>query len=157
MTGDDSTPDPYQCFVDSDIVGENVGEWKIGVRQLLPTELDSYPNVASLPTSVPGNPLCILKLITGQILCFLNNNARKSSVFRLSVYVFSIFLSKLHLHFSFLDEWKENKEFNQDYVLYPVELTCAYTESGSSVIKKDGVKVQAFYISLVELYKPTYH
>lgn len=39
-------------------------------------------------------------------------------------------------------EWKENKIFNQDYVLYPVEINCAYTEPGSSVIKSDGVKVK---------------
>ena len=43
---------------------------------------------------------------------------------------------------SLSDQWKENKEFNQDYVLYPVELSCAYTEPGSAILKNDGVKVR---------------
>lgn len=55
LTGDDIEPDPYQCFVDGDIVGDNVGEWKIGVRQLLPSELDLYTSIATLPSQVPGN------------------------------------------------------------------------------------------------------
>jgi len=56
MTGDDTDPDPYQCFIDSDIVGDNIGEWKIGVRQILSSELNMYTSKSSLPIQVPGKP-----------------------------------------------------------------------------------------------------
>lgn len=54
LSGDEETPDPYQCFVDADIVGDDVGVWKIGVRQMLQSELNSYTTKTDLPNSVPG-------------------------------------------------------------------------------------------------------
>ncbi|KAH3869676.1 hypothetical protein DPMN_032846 [Dreissena polymorpha] len=84
--------DPYTLFVDKDVVGNDMGSWKIAVRQLLPHEINEYPDVASLPDTVP-------------------------------------------------DEWKTNKLFTQDYQLFPVVMSCAFTRKGSSIIQTDGVKV----------------
>ena len=51
--GGNGVVDPYSCFVDSDIVGENVGMWYIGVRQLLVPELNIFISCSYLPLAVP--------------------------------------------------------------------------------------------------------
>ncbi|KAL4239324.1 hypothetical protein ACF0H5_000141 [Mactra antiquata] len=51
--GDDNTPDPYTCFVSSDIIGTNTGMYYIGVRQLATQELNWYKTIEDLPTEIP--------------------------------------------------------------------------------------------------------
>ncbi|WAQ97034.1 PK1L2-like protein, partial [Mya arenaria] len=92
--GDEYKVDPYQLFLDADVVGNNVGTYKVCVRQLLPDEENEFDSIGALPDTVPTI-------------------------------------------------WKTKKEFLTDYQFFPVILSCAYTEDGSSIIKTDNVKPHA--------------
>lgn len=50
---DDTVPHPCSCFVDADVIGDNIGIWYAAIRQLLPHELNKYKTINDLQTKSP--------------------------------------------------------------------------------------------------------
>lgn len=68
-------PHPCSCFVDADVIGDDIGIWYAAVRQLLPFELNKYKTINDLWDTSPNewkenkNFTTDYALVVGEIGC----------------------------------------------------------------------------------------